>query len=104
LFGAFLAYSWRRRELAFYAARVRTATTLIVINIIFTFSVPGIDWRAHVGGLVAGLVTGFAVDGFGGSTRTRTVVFTASIVVLLVVAAGLTMARTDELRSLLGLA
>ncbi|WP_327679074.1 rhomboid family intramembrane serine protease [Kitasatospora sp. NBC_00458] len=30
---------------------------LLVFNLIVTFSVPGIDWRAHVGGLVAGTLT-----------------------------------------------
>lgn len=100
LFGVFLAYSWRRRELAFYAARVRTATTLIVINLLFTFSVRGIDWRAHVGGLVAGIVIGLAVDGFGGSSRTRMLTFVAAAVGLLAVTAWLTTTRTDELRVL----
>lgn len=103
LFGAFLAYSWRRRELAFYAARVRTATTLIVINLVFTFTIPGIDWRAHVGGLVAGLIAGVAVDGLGGSARSRVTMFVASLVAVLAVATALTVSRTDELRSLLGI-
>lgn len=31
---------------------------LLVFNLVITFSVPLIDWRAHVGGLVAGTVTG----------------------------------------------
>ncbi|MGK4582131.1 rhomboid family intramembrane serine protease [Kitasatospora sp. HPMI-4] len=31
---------------------------LLVFNLVITFSVPYIDWRAHVGGLVAGAVTG----------------------------------------------
>lgn len=30
---------------------------LIVFNLVITFSVPRIDWRAHIGGLVAGAVT-----------------------------------------------
>jgi membrane associated rhomboid family serine protease len=34
---------------------------LIVFNLVITFSVPGIDWRAHVGGLVAGLLTGIGL-------------------------------------------
>ncbi|MDH6127635.1 rhomboid family intramembrane serine protease [Kitasatospora sp. GP82] len=31
---------------------------MLVFNLVITFSVPYIDWRAHVGGLVAGAVTG----------------------------------------------
>ncbi|MGF1429188.1 rhomboid family intramembrane serine protease [Kitasatospora sp. LaBMicrA B282] len=34
---------------------------LIVFNLVITFSVPGIDWRAHVGGLVAGVLTGIGL-------------------------------------------
>ncbi|GAA2823045.1 rhomboid family intramembrane serine protease [Kitasatospora paracochleata] len=30
---------------------------LLVFNLVITFSVSGIDWRAHIGGLVAGAVT-----------------------------------------------
>jgi hypothetical protein len=40
---------------------VRDATQItatIAINLFFSFSVPGIDWRGHVGGLIGGaLVT-----------------------------------------------
>ncbi|MDH6576408.1 rhomboid family intramembrane serine protease [Kitasatospora sp. MAP5-34] len=31
---------------------------LLVFNLVITFSVPQIDWRAHVGGLVAGTIAG----------------------------------------------
>jgi membrane associated rhomboid family serine protease len=31
---------------------------VIVLNLVFTFAVPNIDWRAHVGGLVTGVVVG----------------------------------------------
>lgn len=34
---------------------------LIVLNLIFTFLVPGISIGAHVGGLVAGVLAGFAI-------------------------------------------
>lgn len=35
---------------------VRTITVLVVINLIFGFSTAGIDWRAHIGGLVTGVL------------------------------------------------
>jgi membrane associated rhomboid family serine protease len=101
LFGAFVAYNYRRRELAFYAARMRSAVTLIVINMVFTFTFPGIDWRAHVGGLVTGLAVGYAAD--QGDQRTRTLALVGTVIALLVAAAAITMWRTDQLRTLAGL-
>jgi len=102
LFGAFLAYNWRRRELAFYAARVRSALTLIIINLVFTFALSSvIDWRAHVGGLVAGVVAGFAAEGMG-SARSKTWLFAVAAVSLLVITVGITMWRTDQILRLVG--
>jgi membrane associated rhomboid family serine protease len=98
LFGVFFAYSWRRRELAFYAARVRTATMLIVLNLVISFSIPGIDWRAHVGGLVSGVVAGAAADGFG-DRSSRTTTFIVAVVALTLVAVGLTVWRTNDIRT-----
>ena len=62
LVGAFIAYNYLRRQHVMAQARLRGALTMLMINLIIGFSIPGIDWRAHVGGLVAGLVAGFAVD------------------------------------------
>ncbi|GAA2134375.1 rhomboid family intramembrane serine protease [Kitasatospora kazusensis] len=44
----------------FHASRVPLGPViaLLVFNLVITFSVPAIDWRAHVGGLVAGTVAG----------------------------------------------
>jgi membrane associated rhomboid family serine protease len=40
---------------------MRPVIALLVINLIFTFSVSGIAWQAHIGGLVAGVVMAFAM-------------------------------------------
>jgi rhomboid protease GluP len=99
LFGAFFGYSWRRRHLAFYAARVRSAVTLIAINMVFSIAVPGIDWHAHAGGLVAGGLLGLAFDGFG-TTASRKAAFAATAVALVVLGALLVGWRTEQLQPL----
>ena len=45
-------------------------------------------------------VIGFAVDGFGGSSRTRAITFTVVALALLGMTAWLTSTRTEELRAL----
>ena len=98
IFGAFLAYSWRRRDLAFYAARVRSAGLLILLNLFISVAIPGIDWRAHLGGLVTGIVAGAAADGLR-DHQSRTAAFAVTVAVLLGIAVALTAWRTEELRS-----
>lgn len=93
LFGAFLGTAWIHRDLAFYAARVRSAMTLVVLNLVISFAVPGIDWRAHVGGLVAGMVLGIVA----GRWRSRPAPFIAACAGLLVLTGALTMWRTDQI-------
>jgi len=97
LFGVFFAYNYQRRHLAFYAARMRSMGTLIVINLILTFTIPGIDWRGHVGGLTTGIIGGLAVDGFG-RPRSRTQVFVATMVALAVIGVAVTVWRTADIR------
>jgi MYXO-CTERM domain-containing protein len=99
LFGVFLGASWRRRNLAFYAQRVRSAMGLILINAVFSLTFPGIDWRAHAGGLVAGLVIGLSLDGLGtpASRRWLSWAVTAGLVVVGYV---LVTWRTEQLQPL----
>jgi len=99
LFGVFLAYNYRRRHLAFYANRTRQMLMLIVLNIVFTFAIPGISWQAHVGGLVAGLIAGYAaLDGFG-PRISRTVALVASLTGLLAISVVIIAMRTTELQA-----
>src|SRR4051794_28898355 len=41
------------------------ALTLIAINLLFTFSVPGVSWGGHIGGLVGGILATLALSRFG---------------------------------------
>ncbi len=65
LLGAWVAYNLRRRGTAMGSANLRGAYILILINLVISFTIPGIDWRAHVGGLVAGFLTGALAEGVG---------------------------------------
>ncbi len=85
LVGAFIAYNYLRRHHVMAQARLRGALSMLVINLIIGFSIPAIDWRAHLGGLVAGLVAGFAVDPSRPVALRRT--FAAAGLVGLIVAA-----------------
>jgi membrane associated rhomboid family serine protease len=98
IFGVFLGYSWRRRDLAFYAARVRSALWLIAINAFIAFTIPSIDWRAHLGGLVAGLVIGAASDGI--VTLPKRYGFALGIGVVAAATVALVVFRTDQLQPL----
>ena len=40
---------------------LRQSTAIIVINLVISFASPGISVAAHIGGLIAGLLCGFAV-------------------------------------------
>jgi membrane associated rhomboid family serine protease len=71
LFGALVAIGLRLgrrgREL------VRSVIPVIVLNLVFTFTFPGISAAAHVGGLITGFVAGFFL--FMMAPRRREVVY-----------------------------
>jgi rhomboid protease GluP len=70
MLGAWLVYNLRRRSLSLARSNVQSALFLIGINLVFGFTVPGIDNIAHIGGLVSGFAAGFAAEGVGrGSTK-----------------------------------
>lgn len=98
IFGAFVTYNYRRRHLAIAAARLRSAVMIVVINLAITFAIPGIDWRAHVGGFIAGLFAGFAAEGIG-TSQARKTILAVGFAGLLAVAWGLVVWHTSELHS-----
>jgi len=53
LFGAFFVLARRNRW------NTTPIVTIIVINLVYGFVVPGIGWQAHVGGLIVGSVVAF---------------------------------------------
>ena len=57
IFGLFGAYYVVVRRLG---GETRSIVTLLVINLVITFTIPIIDWRAHLGGLVTGAVVAAA--------------------------------------------
>jgi membrane associated rhomboid family serine protease len=98
VFGAFFAYNYSRRHLAFYAARMRQMGVLIAINLVLTFTIPGIDWRAHVGGLTTGVIAGLAAEGFG-RRDSRIAAFVGTMVALVAVGVAVTVWRTGDIRA-----
>jgi rhomboid protease GluP len=96
LLGAWLVYNLRRRSLSLARSNVQSALFLIGINLVFGFTVPGIDNTAHIGGLITGLLAGFALEGFGsGSTRKASMV--GGIAAILVVSVILALWRGSQL-------
>jgi membrane associated rhomboid family serine protease len=99
IFGAFVAYNWRRRHTALAAARLRGAVMILVLNAVIGLGSGGvIDWRAHLGGFVAGLAAGAAAEGFG-LTRNARVAFVIGCVILAAATVGLVLWRTAQIRT-----
>ncbi len=89
LFGAFLVVA---RSIG---GDVRSMLGILVVNLVYSFAVPGISWQAHVGGLVAGLLLGLVL--VRAPRAHRVPVTVAAVVVLLAVLAVAVVARTSDL-------
>ena len=93
IFGLFGAYYVVVRRLG---GETRSIVTLLVINLVITFAVPIIDWRAHLGGLVTGalIAAAFAYAPRGPQRGQLQALACAAVAVLLVAAV---VARTAAL-------
>ena len=56
LFGAWLFVAWKMRSTPGGRAMFNQLFVLLAINLALPFIVPNIDWRAHLGGLGAGIL------------------------------------------------
>jgi membrane associated rhomboid family serine protease len=64
IFGALFIYSIHNRDSAVGRA-LSSMGTVILINLVITFVVPGISWQGHVGGLIGGVLAVEALTWFG---------------------------------------
>jgi membrane associated rhomboid family serine protease len=90
IFGALFTYSLHNRESAVGRA-LQSMGTVILINLVITFVVPGISWQGHVGGLIGGVLAVEALTWFGrrdlrAPFGARDAALLAVVVVLLVAA------------------
>lgn len=98
VFGAFVAYNWRRRHTALAQARLRSAIMILILNAVIGLGAGGaIDWRAHVGGFIAGIAAGFAAEGFGRRPNDRAA-FVLGCVVVAAITVALVVWRTGQIR------
>jgi membrane associated rhomboid family serine protease len=92
IFGLFGATAVLVRRLHY---DMRPVIALLVINLIFTFGWSNIAWQAHIGGLVAGVVIGYAMVHAPRERRALVQYGTCALVLAAVVV--LTVARTAQL-------
>ncbi|MGW1890278.1 rhomboid family intramembrane serine protease [Streptomyces sp. NPDC002004] len=74
---------------------MRPVIALLAINLVFTFTVPGIAWQAHIGGLVAGVVIAYAMVHAPRERRALLQIGTCAVVLAVVVL--MVLLRTAQL-------
>lgn len=92
IFGLFGATAVLMRRLNY---DMRPVIALLVINLIITFGWGGIAWQAHIGGLVAGVVTGYAM--VHAPRQRRALIQYGTCALVLAVAVVLMLVRTAQL-------
>jgi membrane associated rhomboid family serine protease len=92
IFGLFGATAVLMRRMNY---DMRPVIALLVINLVFTFTWANIAWEAHVGGLVGGVVVGYAM--VHAPRERRTLIQSATCAVVLAVSLVMVLMRTAQL-------
>ncbi|MET8827662.1 rhomboid family intramembrane serine protease [Streptomyces sp. NPDC004610] len=92
IFGLFGATAVLMRRLSY---DMRPILALLAINLIFTFTWSGIAWQAHIGGLVAGVIVGYAM--VHAPRERRSLVQYGTCALVLAVVIGITLLRSIQL-------
>ena len=104
LLGAWVAFNYRRRSNPLASANLRWALMLIGLNTLLAAGFHGIDWRAHAGGLVAGVAAGWFAEGLvPGPDRARRLSGFVGIAALVVLGVVLVAWRVSSFPSVPGL-
>jgi membrane associated rhomboid family serine protease len=76
----------------------------VIINIVFTFSVPGISIGGHLGGLIGGAIAALALERLAGHVRGRhrVALEVVAIAVVAVVSAGLALWAAGQTSAVIG--
>ncbi|GAA1850919.1 rhomboid family intramembrane serine protease [Asanoa iriomotensis] len=88
IFGLFAAFFVIARRLG---GDTRQILVVLVINLVITFTLPGVSWAGHVGGLVTGALVA-AILAYAPRDR-RTVIQAVGCAIVLVALVGITLAK-----------
>jgi len=102
IFGTFIVYNYRRRASAMSRANLQSAIIIIALNVFLTIQIRSIDWRAHLGGLVGGIVLGAVFD-YWSRGRNRTALRVLGVVGFAAALVALVVWRTIDLRDQFGI-
>lgn len=94
--GVLLVLLYNRRDSTFVAEYMKTLLIFIGINLVFGFSMQGVDNLAHLGGLGSGILLGLGLDGGRGRETSKARQF-AVMAVVTAAAIGLVMWRIETM-------
>jgi membrane associated rhomboid family serine protease len=93
--GVLLVYLYRRRSSTFVYAEMRNVVAFVALNLLLGFILPNIDYWAHIGGLVGGMVLALGFD--RGDHKVSPALEFATAAAVIGAGVGLLVYRTAEL-------